>query len=276
MKKPLLALLLAAAGLGAGKPAVKSVRLYVFDCGKLQFDDPSRFNFKKEEIKNVNLSIGCYLIAHPKGTLMWDVGAVPDKTFPGNGAPATKLYATTSKPLKSQLAAAGYQPQDITHMALSHAHWDHLANANDFAGATWLVRPVEREILFGPKPPERSTIDEYDALKNSKSVSLPEGDYDVFGDGSVVVKPAYGHTPGHSVLYVKLAKTGPVMLSGDLYHYPEELASDRYPTNEFSKEQSHQSRVAIQAFLKQSGAKLWIQHDIAAFEKLKKAPAYYE
>ena len=72
------------------------------------------------------------------------------------------------------------------------------------------MRPVERAILFGANPPERSTPDEYDALKNSKSVSLPEGDYDVFGDGSVVVKPAYGHTPGHSVLYVKLAKTGPV------------------------------------------------------------------
>jgi N-acyl homoserine lactone hydrolase len=277
MKTTLLALLLAAsAALGAGKPAVKSVRLYVFDCGKLHFDDPSRFNFKKEEVKNIDLSVGCYLIAHPKGTLMWDAGVIPDKAFPGNGAPATKLYAIVTKPLKPQLAAAGYKPEDITYLALSHAHWDHLANANDFAGATWLVRPVERAILFGANPPERSTPDEYDALKNSKSVSLPEGDYDVFGDGSVVIKPAYGHTPGHSVLYVKLARTGPVMLSGDLYHYPEEVTFDRYPTNEFSKEQSHQSRVAIQAFLKQSGAKLWIQHDIAAFEKLKKAPGYYE
>ena len=264
-------LLTASVALAAEKP----VRLYVFDCGKLHYDDPGRFNFKKEEVKIFDLSVGCYLIAHPKGTLMWDVGVIPDKAFTSS-APATKLYATVAKPLKPQLAAAGYKPENITFLALSHAHWDHLANANAFARATWLVRPVEREILFGANPPERSTPDEYDALKNSKTVSLPEGDYDVFGDGSVVIKPAYGHTPGHSVLYLKLAKTGPVVLSGDLYHYPEEVTVDRYPVNEFSKDQSHQSRMAIQAFLKQSGAKLWIQHDIAAFQKLKKAPGYYQ
>ena len=268
--------LLTPAAAAADKPAVKSVRLYVFDCGKLHYDDPSRFNFKKEEVKIYDLSVGCYLIAHPKGALMWDVGVIPDSAYPSNGQPATKLYAAAAKTLKAQLAQAGYNPQDINYLAMSHSHWDHLANANEFARSTWLARPVERDILFGPNPPERSTRDEYDALKNSKTVSLPEGDYDVFGDGSVVIKPAYGHTPGHSVLYVKLAKSGPVVLSGDLYHYPEEVTADRYPINEFNKDQTHQSRMAIQAFLKQSGAKLWIQHDLAAFERLKKAPGYYE
>ncbi len=277
MKTTVIALLLTAAGaFGAEKP-VKSVRLYVFDCGKLHYDDPGRFGFKKEEVKNYELSVGCYLIVHPKGTLMWDVGVIPDKSFPPDGKPATKFYATATKPLNLQMTAAGYTPGTIDYMALSHAHWDHLANSNEFAKATWLVRPVEHDILFGPNPPERSTPDEYDALKNSKTVSLPEGDYDVFGDGSVVIKPAYGHTPGHSVLFVKLRKTGPVVLSGDLYHYPEEVAApEHYPVNEFNKDQTRQSRIAIQAFLKQSGAKLWIQHDIAAFTKLKKAPSYYE
>lgn len=277
MKKALFAyMLFTAAALAADKPAVKSVRLYVFDCGKLHYADPSRFNFKNEEVKVYDLSVGCYLIAHPKGTLMWDVGVIPDSTFPSDGQPATKLYATATKTLKAQLSQAGYNPNDITYLAMSHSHWDHLANANEFAHSTWLVRPIERNILFGPNPPERSTPDEYNALKDSKTVSLPEGDYDVFGDGSVIIKPAYGHTPGHSVLYVKLAKTGPVVLSGDLYHYPEEVTADRYPINEFNKDQTHQSRIAIQAFLKQSGAKLWIQHDYAAFQKLKKAPGFYE
>ena len=272
MKKLLLTILLSTAALASAQ----SVRLYVFDCGKLHYDDPTRFNFKKEEVKVYDLSVGCYLIVHPKGTLMWDVGVIPDAAFPADGKPATKLYATATKTLKSQLAASGYKPDAITYLAMSHSHWDHLANANEFAHATWLVRPIERNILFGPNPPERSTPDEYNALKDSKTVSLPEGDYDVFGDGSVVIKPAYGHTPGHSVLFVKLAKTGPVVLSGDLYHYPEEVTADRYPSNEFNKDQTHQSRLAIQAFLKQSGAKLWIQHDYAAFQKLKKAPGYYE
>ena len=276
MKTNLLAIVLAATAFAAVKP-VKSVRLYVFDCGKLHYDDPSRFSFKKEEVKNYELSAGCYLIVHPKGTLMWDVGVIPDKKFPADGQPATKFYATATRTLRSQLSQAGYAPEDITYLAMSHSHWDHLANANEFAKSTWLVRPVERDILFGPNPPERSTPDEYEALKNSKTVMLPDGDYDVFGDGRVIIKPAYGHTPGHSVLFVKLRKTGPVVLSGDLYHYPEEVAApEHFPINEFNKDQTRQSRIAIQAFLKQSGAQLWIQHDIAAFTKLKKSPEYYE
>jgi len=271
MKKLLLTIALAAAAAHAA-----DLRLYVFDCGKLHYDDPTRFNFKKEEVKVYDLSVGCYLIVHPKGTLIWDVGVIPDSAFPQDGKPATKLYATATKTLKSQVLSTGHNPDDITYLAMSHSHWDHLANANEFAHSIWLVRPVERNILFGPNPPERSTPDEYSALKDSKTVSLPEGDYDVFRDGTVVIKPAYGHTPGHSVLFVKLAKTGPIVLSGDLYHYPEEQTADRYPINEFNKDQTHQSRIAIQAFLKQSGAKLWIQHDYAAFQKLKKAPAFYD
>ena len=274
--KILTTLILAAATtLAAGNPPVKSIRLYVFDCGRLKVDDPSRFNLKKEEMKNLDMSVGCFMVAHPKGTLLWDVGVIPDKNFPASGT-ASKLYASSTKTLRSQMVAAGYQPENATYLAMSHAHWDHLANANEFAKATWLTRSVERNILFGPKPPDRATLDEYDALKNSKSVTLPEGDYDVFGDGSVIIKPAYGHTPGHSVLYVKLAKTGPVLLSGDLYHYPEEITLDRYPTFEFNRDKTRQARADIQAFMKQTGAKLWIQHDLGAFEKLKKAPGYYE
>lgn len=277
MKQILLAILMTSAAFAADKSGVKSLRLYVFDCGKLHYDDPSRFNFKKEEVKNYELSVGCYLIVHPKGTLMWDVGVVPDKDFTADGKPGTKFYATVAKPLNAQMTQAGYSPDSITYLAMSHSHWDHLANAYQFAKSTWLVRPVERDILFGANPPERSTPDEYAPLKNSKTVPLPNGDYDVFGDGSVIIKPAFGHTPGHSVLFVKLRKTGPVVLSGDLYHYPEEVAApEHFPINEFNKDQTRQSRMDIQAFLKQSGAKLWIQHDIAAFDKLKKAPGYYE
>src|SRR6266436_9351294 len=115
--------LLTPAAAAADKPAVKSVRLYVFDCGKLHYDEPSRFNFKKEEVKVYDLSVGCYLIAHPMGTLMWDVGVIPDSAFPSNGQPATKLYATAAKTLKAQLAQAGYNPQDVNYLAMSHSHW---------------------------------------------------------------------------------------------------------------------------------------------------------
>jgi N-acyl homoserine lactone hydrolase len=98
----------------------------------------------------------------------------------------------------------------------------------------------------------------------------------VFGDSTVVIKSAPGHTPGHQILYLKLAKTGGFVLSGELYHYPEERALDRVPTFEFNQEQTRETRVAIDAFLKKTSAQLWIQHDFNANAKLRKSPGFYE
>jgi glyoxylase-like metal-dependent hydrolase (beta-lactamase superfamily II) len=117
---------------------------------------------------------------------------------------------------------------------------------------------------------------QYSALKDAKTKLLNDEDFDVFGDGTVVVKSAPGHTPGHQVLFVRLPKTGPVLLAGDLYHYPEERTTGRIPTFEFNAEQSKASRAKIEAFIKQTGAQLWIEHDIATHAKLPKAPAFVE
>jgi N-acyl homoserine lactone hydrolase len=78
------------------------------------------------------------------------------------------------------------------------------------------------------------------------------------------------------VLFLKLPKTGPVLLAGDLYHYNEERGTDKVPGFEFNRDQSLASRAAIEAFLKQTGAQLWIEHDMANFNRQKKAPGYYE
>jgi len=262
-----------------------SVRLYVFDCGTLHIADTGRFGLKPEEVTTSDLSVPCFLIAHPKGTLIWDTGAVPDTAWKSTGSTVTHHVVLPDsqerdvilvKPLKAQLAEVGYLPADITYLALSHYHYDHTANANEFAGATWLVRQEERDAMFAEKPPGVTQPSTYAALRNSKMFIIKSDEYDVFGDGTVVIKSAPGHTPGHQLLYVKLAKTGGVVLSGDLYHYPEERALNRVPTFEFNQEQTRASRVAIDAFLKKTGAQLWIQHDFKANARLKKAPDYYE
>jgi N-acyl homoserine lactone hydrolase len=259
----------------APKPP-KSVRLYIFDCGVLRPADAAMFNFKKEEIAVLDMSVPCFLVAHPKGTLMWDVGVVPDSDFKPDGSPVTQGMISVTKPLKPQLAALGYAPEDITYLSLSHYHLDHTANANLFAGSTWLVSQPERDAMFAEKPTPLTVPDHYSALKNSKAVTLTATDYDVFGDGTVIIKSAPGHTPGHQVLFLKFAETGPVLVAGDLYHYQEERTTHRVPTFEFNKEQSLASRAMIEEFLKKSGAQLWIEHDYAANAKLKKAPAYYQ
>ncbi len=175
----------------------------------------------------------------------------------------------------SQLAEAGYRPEDINYLALSHYHWDHVANANAFANATWLVRKIERDMMFAEMPPVTMPT-WYAQLKEAKTVEIEGETYDVFGDGTVVLMNAPGHTPGHQTLYLKLAQTGDVVLSGDLYHFKEARDLKRVPTFDFDPTLTPVSREKAEAFLATSGAKLWIQHDSALIASLKKAPEYYE
>ena len=115
----------------------------------------------KEDVGTTQLSVAAYLIVHPKGVLLWDTrrrarrGVEADRAVrsaaaraPGwSGAPGHHSLVA-----QAQLAASGYSPRDVTHLALSHYHWDHTANANAFAGATWLVRQSERDAMFADKP----------------------------------------------------------------------------------------------------------------------------
>src|SRR6267154_174226 len=201
---------------GKAKPP-RSVRLYVFDCGVLHNADMGRFILKKEDVATTDMSMACFLVAHPKGNLIWDTGAVPDDSWTPTGSAVTqrvtlpdgqKREADVLKSLKAQLAEIGYSPSDINYLAMSHYHYDHTGNANEFAGATWLVPQLERDAMFGGKFSGSLQPSTFSALEKSKTVILKDNEYDVFGDGRVSIKSAPGHTQGHQVLYVKLAKTG--------------------------------------------------------------------
>jgi N-acyl homoserine lactone hydrolase len=266
--------LLLAATLAA--PQVKSPRLYIFDCGVIRGLGVDLFGFKTGEVPARDFFVPCYLIVHPKGTLMWDVGVIPDSAFKGDGKPATDGRSSVDKPLLPQLAALGVTPADITYLGLSHYHSDHTANANAFAGSTWLVRLAERDMMFNPPQGAIVQTSSFDKLKTAKTRILNDDDYDVFGDGTVVIKSAPGHTPGHQVLFLKLKKFGPLLVAGDLYHYPEEATMNRFPSFEYNKEQSAKSRAEIAAFLKKTKAQMWIEHDAATNAKLRKAPEFYE
>jgi glyoxylase-like metal-dependent hydrolase (beta-lactamase superfamily II) len=280
----LAALVVVPAAAQVENTAVQTPRLYVLDGGVLA-SDPTRYRLTVEEVDETPLSIASYLIVHPRGVLLWDAGAVADaERIAGPLGTEQRLlradgqerFVKLGPPLLEQLAAAGYAPRDVTHLALSHLHWDHTADANAFAHATWLVRQIERDAMFAPEPPGGARPETYAALKNSRTVIVTGEEHDVFGDGSVVIKHAPGHTEGHQVLYVKLAQTGPVLLSGDLYHYPQERTLNRLPTFEFSEEQTRMAREDVEKFLSRTDAALWIQHELAAHRKLKKAPEFYE
>lgn len=271
------------AGNTADRPAA-TPRLYVLEGGVLA-SDPARYRLTEAEVQSVPLSIGAYLIVHPRGVLMWDAGAIADKERISRAggveqrvvrADGGERVVTLGPSLEEQLQASGYTPADVTHLALSHYHWDHTANASAFAHAAWLVRQVERDAMFAATAPGAARPATYAALKNSRAVIVTADEHDVFGDGTLILKHAPGHSEGHQVLYVKLAQTGGVVLSGDLYHYPEERTLGRLPTFEVSEEQTAAARRELDAFLTRTGAALWIQHDLVGHRTLRKAPEYYE
>ena len=256
--------------------APPALRLYVFDNGEITGLDPKLFGFAREELKEVDFVNVSYLVVHPRGTVMFDTGGIGDEHFPGDGSPAKEGVMSAGKKLVPQMAAAGYKPSDVNYLVMSHYHSDHTANANLFAAATWIVQKAERDYMFQDKPEGIIQPPTYSALRNATTKVLNNEDFDVFGDGTVVVKSTPGHTPGHQVMVVKLPKLGPVILSGDLYHYPEEITTGKTPTFEFDAAMSARSRAAIQAFVKETGAKLWIEHDKLTHAALPKAPQFVE
>src|SRR5438552_829355 len=134
-------LALAAADQAAGATASVKLRLYVLDCGTISAMDPALFGLKPSEVnREIVFVTPCYLVVHPGGTLIWDVGQVPDQDVPDDGTEAVQQGILKAKRrLGPQLAALGFKPEAITYLAMSHYHADHTANANLFARSTWIV-----------------------------------------------------------------------------------------------------------------------------------------
>ena len=267
------------------KPPAPAPRLYVLDCGMLtpNREGVERYHITMAEAGEIRMPVPCFLVAHPKGTLVWDVGVIPDAVVEAQttGRPRERepdrRRGRHPHALKSQLAQIGYTPAEITYVAISHAHIDHTANLNAFAGSTWLTPRAERDFMWTPNNP-RVNPSFFNLLEKSPRMRFIEADeHDVFGDGRVIIKAAPGHTPGHQVLVLNLATTGRFVIAGDLYHYPPERTLRRAPPdNEFNVAQSAASRERIEAYLRATKAALWIEHDFAANARLKKAPAYYD
>jgi N-acyl homoserine lactone hydrolase len=258
-----------------------SVRLYVLDGGTLTIADPTTFGVTLEEVQGLTaMPVPAFLVVHPRGTLLWDTG-LGDQLM---GRPSSETQRGTmgqvvTKAVKEQLTAIGYPPGKITYLGLSHMHFDHVGNANDYSGATWIVQKAERDSVWGPEPlpafANPASTAAFARLKDSKTQEVA-GDHDVFGDGTVIVKSTPGHTPGHQSLFVKLPKTGAIVLSGDLYHYQAERTLKKMPAREAAAGVTAKSRAALEAFISTSGAQLWIQHDPTTWATLKKAPAFYD
>ena len=253
-------------------------RMYVISCGENHTNDLSRWTPGENIGMPYVLSVHCYLIKHAKGWMLWDTGN-PDRlaAMPnGLANPQGTSTAFMKKPLAESLREIGVAPADIEHFAMSHSHDDHSGNANLFGASTIYMQQAEYDAVFGPDAAKYNLPGaNFEKLKGGRFVIL-NGERDVFGDGSVVIKPAPGHTPGHQVLAVRLEKRGLILLSGDLVHLTYSWERSIVPNFNYDLERSRRSIVEMKEFVAKNNATLWINHDKEQHASIPKAPAYVE
>ncbi len=243
------------------------LHMYVFDVGDINVFDISNWSPGIDVGKSAKFACPAFLIRHPNGDLMWDTGLSDFLADSPNGRTNSLFTAKLYRTLSDQLMEINVNPMDVEYLAISHLHSDHIGNANLFRNATLIVQEEEYEAMF-----ERDEVlSLVDSLKTNKAIKL-SGDYDVFGDGSVIIKRAIGHTPGHQVIFVDLPEAGPIVLSGDLYHFAKNRELMKVPSFNFDKELTLKSMKEIEAFIESKNATLLIQHDIIQKEEILHSP----
>jgi glyoxylase-like metal-dependent hydrolase (beta-lactamase superfamily II) len=245
----------------------------VFDTGRITAFDASVLSPGVDSGKVITLGNPSFLVVHPQGMLLWDTGHPDSLTGYPQGVREAFALMEHRRSLLSQLRAIRVEPGSVDLLALSHLHADHAGNANYFRNATLLIQREEHQAAFGPEPARYLFAP---ALYNGLSkIKVLDGDFDVFGDGTVVIKKAPGHSPGHQALLVRLPRTGPVLLSGDLYHHAGNRTFRRVPVFNYDPARSRESMERIEQFVRTQGARMWIQHDPTLADTVQYAPYAY-
>jgi glyoxylase-like metal-dependent hydrolase (beta-lactamase superfamily II) len=271
----LATLLLAFGALAHGAGASPDIRLYVLDCGRIDFRDMGMFDDSGAlDGKPGSMSAPCFLIRHPQGDLLWDTGlgdAIAD--HPGGAELAPGIRTTVRVKLVDQLKALGLTPADIDYLAFSHWHEDHTGNANLFGHATWILQRRELAAATGSTPPPFESLRPVGAWKTART-RIVDGDADVFGDGSVKLLLLPGHTPGHQALELHLPRAGVVLLSGDLYHSREARQLRRVPKVNVDRAATLASMARFESIATRTHARVVIQHDPRDIALLPHFPAW--
>lgn len=245
-------------------------RLFILNCGEGVAGEISRWSPGVNVGKSMDFVDNCYLIKHAQGWMIWDTGvtdavaAMPDGQAP---ADPRAIHWRRPKALAGQLEQLGVKPSDVKYVAVSHTHPDHIGNIEVFPHAMLLVQKVEYEWPGASNAPR---------FKPEHPVTKLEGDYDVFGDGSVTIIATRGHTPGHQSLLVKLPKTGALVLSGNAVHFKDNWENRGVPSINTDKDKTLASMQRIADVLAKQKAQLWINHDKAQRDALRMAPDYYD
>jgi N-acyl homoserine lactone hydrolase len=242
--------------------------------------------------EKIIVPVGFFLIKHPKGNIMFDTGdndkLVADKTYWGPMAAMLDKGVDPNLTIDAQLGKIGMKASDINYVILGHMHLDHAGNASKFPNATIVVQRSEIANAFWPPKAYAGPYisGDFEALRaptgsgatgRQPTIEL-EGDLDLFGDGSVYVHRAAGHTPGSQLAVIRLPKSGTVILTSDACYLPENLAKDILPSIGLTYDPS--AMLDGYAYIKRirdtEKGQVFMAHDAEGFKEHKKSPEYYE
>jgi N-acyl homoserine lactone hydrolase len=249
-----------------------TLRLFAFTCGWLEGD----LGYLMEGgAGRAALPIPAYLIEHPQGTMLFDTGMHPDCQRDPAGrvsSHVTQLFSFNYRPgeeISARLEAIGRDPARIGIVANSHFHFDHVGGNALIPNATMIVQRREWEAGMDPDAAARRGFDRRDFDLGHK-VMLLDGEHDVFGDGSVLCLPTYGHTPGHQSLKLRL-NTGEIVLAADSCYFCRTLREKRLPQNVYDREAMLAS-LDLLARLEANGARIFFGHDSEFWKTVPQAP----
>ena len=189
------------------------------------------------------------------------------------------LKMTKDDAIPAQLAKIGLKPDDIKYVAVGHLHLDHGGNVGQFKNSTLIAQDDEFKAAWWPDVGYSLYYipGDFADTKNMKTVRL-NGDLDLFGDGSVRIFRGRGHTQGSQFMVVKLAKTGPAILTSDCVYLTESLDKNILPPipGTYDPSSAYQTYGHIRLIRDTENAKLFIGHDPELFKAAKKAPEFYD
>nr|WP_294847481.1 N-acyl homoserine lactonase family protein [uncultured Sphingomonas sp.] len=237
------------------------------DCGDVQINDLGSFNDTGLYAGQKKLlAASCYLIRDGDRYLLWDTGVDGGLV----GKPRDKQGSALKATIVTQLAKGGLKPSVINFVGISHYHYDHTGQLADFPDATLLAGKDDMAIARR-WPPAEPRYRRW--LTGGGKLVEVEGDYDIFGDGKVMMINLPGHTEGHHALLVKLA-SGPVLISGDQFHFSENRKMNGVPTFNVNRADTLASSDRFEGLAKNLGAKVIIQHEPNDIAKLPEFPTF--
>ena len=273
LSKSCIAALLAASILlpTVARSADSDLMLWRLDCGDMIIDDISYFSdAHRYDGQSAEIGNGCYLVKNGARYLLWDAGIA--ESYLNNTTKQDGWLSTISTTIADQLSEIGLSPGDIDFLGVSHFHGDHIGQAADFSAATLLMSSPDAQWIKDNPPgnARRRLAPWFDG--ESALVDFAR-DHDVFGDGRVTIIATPGHTPGHSALLIKLEHFGPVLLTGDLFHFRSEIGLRNVSQWNTSRADTLASIERFEALVSALDPIVIVQHDNGDISKLPAFPA---